>query len=191
MARLSFKPALTLKGRRFKWLGGFTGKPFHPPLTDITIGAYTIAPIFDVVAYLFQNKSWTGDLYRAAGLVFLIGAVSSVATTLTGFNDWLMTQKGTQIRRMANAHAWTMIVMTLVVAANLWTRFVSESGATYPSVTVLALSLGILLLSVVGGTIGGSMVYDFGMNVEIADQQHHVYQVSEVDVIHPHDKPRT
>ena len=39
MRTFSFRPALTLKGRKFKGLRGFAGKPFHPPLTDIPVGA--------------------------------------------------------------------------------------------------------------------------------------------------------
>jgi hypothetical protein len=35
MARLfSIRPAMSLKGRRFKGLRGWSGKPLHPPLTD-------------------------------------------------------------------------------------------------------------------------------------------------------------
>ena len=44
MARLySIRPTLSLKGRRSQGLRGFSGKPFHPPLTDIPVGAYIIA----------------------------------------------------------------------------------------------------------------------------------------------------
>ena len=38
--RLTFRPALTLKGRKFFGpLRGWAGKPVHPPLTDIPIAA--------------------------------------------------------------------------------------------------------------------------------------------------------
>ena len=40
MARLySIRPTWSLKGRRSQGLRGFSGKPFHPPLTDFPIGA--------------------------------------------------------------------------------------------------------------------------------------------------------
>ena len=42
--RLTFRPALTLKGRKFFGpLRGWAGKPVHPPLADIPIAAYEIA----------------------------------------------------------------------------------------------------------------------------------------------------
>ena len=189
MRRFSFRPPLEISGRKFKGLRGFAGKPFHPPLTDVTVGAYTIAPVLDIVSYLFHDSDWAPDVHRAAAMVLLAGAVSSLATVATGFADWLNTQKGTQIRRIANAHALTMIAMTLFVVANVYYKFV-QGGGHYgnPDLVGTILSLIVLALVTIGGTIGGSMTYDFGFNVEIATD-HHVYHVSEDDIVHPHDKP--
>ena len=50
MKKFSFAPTLTLKGRKFKGPRGWSGKPSHPPLTDIPIAAYIIAAGFDVVS---------------------------------------------------------------------------------------------------------------------------------------------
>ena len=190
MRALSFRPAFDLRGRKFKGLRGLAGKPFHPPLTDVTVGAYTIASVLDIVSFVFRDSNWSPDSHKAAAIVLLVGAVSSLATVATGFADWFNTQKGTQIRRMANAHAWTMVVMTLFVVANLYYKFLAEGGEYYgkPNLVGTILSVIVLALVTAGGTIGGSMTYDFGFNVEIATD-HHVYRVSEHDIVHPHDEP--
>lgn len=190
MRRFSFQPGLEFRGRKFKGLRGFAGKPFHPPLTDVTVGAYTIAPILLILAFLFQNSSWAEDAQKAGAWVLLIGGISSTATVLTGFADWLNTQKGTQVRRMVNAHAWTMIVLSVVVLLALWYLFLAEGGEYFsePSVPMLILSLIILALVTLGGTIGGSLTYDWGFNVETA-KDHPVWHPSEQDIIHPHDAP--
>jgi uncharacterized membrane protein len=190
MRRFSFRPALEFRGRKFKGLRGFAGKPFHPPLTDVTVGAYTIGPILDIVSFLFKDSSWAQTVHVAAGYVILVGAISSLATVLTGFVDWLNTEKGTQIRRMANAHAWTMIVMTVFVLINLWYRNFAEGGEYYaePDLVGTLLSLAVIGLVTIGGTIGGSLTYDWGFNVETA-KDHPVWHPSESDVIHPHDAP--
>ena len=190
MRRFSFQPALDVRGRKFKGLRGLAGKPFHPPLTDVTVGAYTIGPILLIVAFLFQDSSWAGDAQKAGAWVLLIGGISSIATALTGYADWTNTQKGTQVRRMVNAHAWTMIVLSVVVVFSLWYIFRAEGGEyfTEPSGLTLVLSLIILALVTVGGTIGGSLTYDWGFNVETA-KDHPVWHPSETDVIHPHDVP--
>lgn len=48
MRRFSVRSAITLKGRAFKGLRGWAGKPFHPPLTDFPIPAYVLAAAFDI-----------------------------------------------------------------------------------------------------------------------------------------------
>lgn len=190
MRRFSFRPGLELRGRKFKGLRGFAGKPLHPPLTDITVGAYTIGPILDLVAFLFKEAAWSGDLLKAGGWVMLVGAISSLATSATGFADWLNTSRGTQVRRMVNAHAWTMITLSAVVLIDLWYRNFAEGGEYYtePDGVLAVLALVVLALVTIGGTLGGSLTYDWGFNVEIS-KDHPVYHPSEADVIHPHDEP--
>lgn len=188
MRRFSFRPTIEFRGRKFKGLRGFAGKPFHPPLTDVTVGAYTIAPLFLIVAFLFKDSSWAGDMQKAGAWVLLVGGISSVATALTGFADWLNTQKGTQVRRMANAHAWTMIVLTVIALFTLWYIFLANGGRHFSEPSGWAVALGLVILGLVslGGTMGGSLTYDWGFNVETA-KDHPVWHPSEQDIIHPHD----
>lgn len=188
MKRLSFRPGIHFRGRKFHGLRGFEGKPFHPPLTDIPIGAYIIAPLLDGAAYFGGAASWAPRVHDAAGYVYLVGAVFGVATALTGFADWLDTKKGTQIRRMANAHAWTMVLMTALVLVNLGYRYLIYPEPETNGV-LLGLAVLILGLDVLGGMIGGSMVYDFGFNVQTA-ADNPVYHPSERDILDPHDNSR-
>ena len=183
MRTFSFRPALTLKGRKFKGPRGFAGKPFHPPLTDIPVGAYLLAPSFDVISFLGSDQEWARDFYRAATFTIIGGAIVSVFAALTGFWDWkTSTEKGTQARRTANAHGWTMVTVTLLVLTDIALRlFVYEDHASTPGV-VLALSLVIAALTTLGGTIGGSLAYDYGFNVETAGDSP-VWHQSEVDVL--------
>jgi len=106
----------------------------------------------------------------------------SLFTALTGFLDWLDTEKGTQIRRMANAHASLMILMTMLVLVNLWYRY-PNSPMAIADLRLVVLGIGIFGLAVLGGTIGGSMVYDYGFNVETSADSP-VWHPSEEDVLH-------
>src|SRR2546421_9223992 len=81
---------------------GLPGHPIHPPLTDATIGAYTLATAAAVVQVVGLTT------HRAAfawwlGLVG--GAIFSSVTVLTGLADWLTIESGTPLKRTANAHA--------------------------------------------------------------------------------------
>ena len=64
MRRFSFRPALTLRGRTFKGLRGWAGKPLHPPLTDIPVGAYMLAATFDLISFVAgDDQPWARDFY--------------------------------------------------------------------------------------------------------------------------------
>ncbi|HEU5305681.1 MAG TPA: DUF2231 domain-containing protein, partial [Acidimicrobiia bacterium] len=115
MRKYSVRPTFTLRGRTFKGLRGWSGKPTHPPLTDFPVAAYILAAVLDVIAMFGQDESWSRDFFRAGTYVFIGGAAVSVLAALTGFWDWLRsTEKGTQARRTANAHATAMIVVTVL-----------------------------------------------------------------------------
>src|SRR5512144_1284074 len=90
MARFSFRPPLTLRGRKFMGLRGFSGKPFHPPLTDVPVGAYVLAAAFDVLSWVGgSGHGWTREFYRSGTFVLIGGAIVSLGAALTGFMDWL------------------------------------------------------------------------------------------------------
>ena len=181
MRKFSFKPSITLKGREFRGLRGFAGKPFHPPLTDIPVTAYIFVAAFDLISFIWKDQPWAHDFYRAANFTLIGGAAASLLTALTGFWDWWKsTEPGNQARRTVNAHAWTMITVTVIVLVNLasrWFEFWDEK--TTPGLP-LVLSLVAAVLTVFGSTIGGELVYDYGFNVEMVGE---VWERSERDLM--------
>jgi uncharacterized membrane protein len=184
MRVFSFKPSLTLKGRKFKGARGFAGKPFHPPLTDIPVGAYILAPIFEIVSFLFKEQGWSKDMYHAATYVYIVGAAFSLLAAFTGFIDWLKsTEKGTQARRTANAHMAVMLVLTAIVILNIVLRVTVFLHDNYSSLLLVIFSIVIGLLVTIGGTLGGAMTYEYGFNVETAGDSP-VWHKSEEDVMH-------
>ena len=180
MARLfSVRPALSMRGRKFKGIRGFAGKPFHPPLTDIPVASYFIFPIFDLISFAAEDGSAASkDFFKAATYVLIAGLIVSVPTALTGFWDWLKsTPKHTQAWRTANTHMAIMLTVTALVVINLLIR----AGNDWTSLGLLILSLVIAGLVSLGAYYGGTMVYDYGFNVETSGD-HPVYHESEVDV---------
>ena len=88
MRFFTVKPVLTLKGRKFKGLRGWSGKPTHPPLTDIPIGAYVLGAVFDVLSLIGgEGHAWTEMLWHAGTFLFAAGVIVSVPTALTGLVD--------------------------------------------------------------------------------------------------------
>src|SRR5690349_12915702 len=109
MARFSFRPAFTLRGRSFQGARGWDGMPVHPPLVHFPIAAYVLAAVFDIIAAIGHGSGWGHDAFVAATFLMTAGLVVSVLTAVTGLLDWLTTEAGTQVRRTANAHALLMV----------------------------------------------------------------------------------
>ena len=92
-----------------------------------------------------------------------------------------------QARRTANTHAWTMITVTVLALIDIALRLNAYHTRTHPSVAILVLSLVVAALVSVGATFGGSLVFEYGFNVETAGDSP-VWHVSEQDVL-PGDHP--
>jgi uncharacterized membrane protein len=146
-----------------------------------------LAATFDIISYLGKNQTWARDFYRAGTFTIIGGAVVSVFAALTGFWDWRKsTEKGTQARRTATAHGWTMVTVTVLVLVDIGLRWFSYDYAAHTPGRVAVLTLVLALLTIVGGTLGGSLAYDYGFNVETAGDSP-VWHPSEADVF-PADK---
>src|SRR5919205_2402952 len=79
--------------------GTWLGHPLHPVLTDIPIGAWTLALLFDLI-YVFGHHGVTSRV--GANVAIVVGLVAAVATALTGYNDWADTFD--RERRVGLAH---------------------------------------------------------------------------------------
>ena len=142
-------------------LHGFPGHPSHPPLTDVTIGAYTFGTI---AAILSKAGVAEHALAQAWWLALIVGACSSLLTVGTGFLDWLQISSGTPLWRTATLHAVTNAAASvLFILAIVFGHDDYVQRAVHTS-SLIATIVGFVLLTV-GGTIGGSIVYVHGMRV--------------------------
>src|SRR3954470_17448049 len=184
MRRFSFGPALSMSGRKNKGLRGYAGKPFHPPLTDVPITAYLFAAAFDIlsIATHSSHTALAHQFFLAGTWTLLGGAAVSLLTALTGWADWhRSSEPGTQARRTINAHAITMITVTVIVLVDLIVRVTAYDDGHWTPAGIMILSVIAALLVTLGATLGGSLVYDYGFNVETAGD-HPVWHHNEVDV---------
>ncbi|MGH3443603.1 MAG: DUF2231 domain-containing protein, partial [Nitriliruptorales bacterium] len=153
-------------------------------LTDFPIAAYVLAAAFDLFAYLASDR-WelvAVDAYRAATWVLVAGFVVSLAAALTGFWDWwTSTPAGTQAWRTANWHMAVMLTVTVIVVVDIVLRL-GRYEAPAPSLAVTTLTVLAGLLVSYGATYGGSLVFDYGFNVENAKSTP-VWDESEEDLL--------
>lgn len=183
MRRFSIRPTLTLKGRTFKGLRGWSGKPLHPPLTDVPITAYVLAAAFDVTSAVGgTDRSWASELWHAGTFTFIAGATASLLAALTGLWDARKSSEaGTQARRTINTHATIMLTVTALALADIAWRLNTYNTEPITPTGIAVLSVAVALLVSVGATFGGSLVYEYGFNVETSGD-HPAWHKSETDV---------
>ena len=183
MRKFSVRPTLTLKGRKFKGLRGFAGKPFHPPLTDFPVVAFVFAAAFDVISAVGgRDHDYAYGFWHAGAYMLVGGLVVAVLAALTGFFDWLRSSKaGTQARRTANTHATIMMTVTALALVDTVLHLTGYHTHSYAPAPAVALSVVVALLVSWGATYGGSLVFDYGFNVETAADSA-VWHESETDV---------
>jgi uncharacterized membrane protein len=195
----SIRPGWSLKGRRFQGVRGFTGKPFHPPLTDFPIVCFSLAALFDLISYFSDSSDPKArDFFVAATFVMVAGYVVAIGTIITGFWDWwkgiprdrksgwLGRAKHTQVWRTINWHATVMVTAQVVTFVGLLLRIPNfEEGQTPALWLVLSLiGAGLVLF---GAGYGGALVFEYGFNVENVEEG---WKESEVDRF-PGQKPGT
>ena len=140
---------------------GTPGHPLHPPLTDATIGAYTVAIVFAVLEVVGLGERNPAYVWW---LALVLALVITGPTALAGVVDWLDLSRGTPLWRTATLHMASMLAATVFF---LLAAIFGHDGYTRGDVTggafVLTL-IGYGLLTA-GGWLGGTIVYVHGMRV--------------------------
>jgi uncharacterized membrane protein len=137
------------------------GKPLHPPLTDVSIGAYTAG-----VAMLVAGAAGFQEEQMAHGALIAIslGLIVALPTAITGLLDWLDIPKGTPARTTATIHLFVMLSATVLFAL---TWLAQRPGYNEDEIRTLGLVLGLVseAFLAVGGNIGGANVFVYGIRV--------------------------
>jgi uncharacterized membrane protein len=142
---------------------GPPGHPVHPPLTDVTIGALTLATLTVVLA-------WVGVLPHllvpTASVSLVVGLVLAVPTATTGLIDLLDLPPGSAVRTTGLIHMGAMVTALLAFLVLLLLLLGPGSDATdgVPGAAVVTSLVAFAFLTV-GGWIGGALVFGHGTRV--------------------------
>lgn len=140
--------------------------PFHPAITDWTIGGYTAMVAVDGL-YLATGER---GLLHAADFLLVGSFLTSLVSIVSGLTDWHETY-GDE-RRTGMLHGLLMVIATLGFIASLALRV---QGSLDVRATAIALSTGAWLVMLLSSYLGGELVFGFGTQVnrhawsEIAD----------------------
>jgi uncharacterized membrane protein len=140
---------------------GTPGHPLHPPLTDATIGTYTFATVAAVLSKVGVAEPEAAEAWTIA---VIVGLIFSVPTALTGFADWLQIARRTALWRTATAHMLAMLVATAFFLIAIGAGYGDGIDGVITDGALILTLVGFFVLTV-GGWLGGTVVFNYGMRV--------------------------
>jgi len=141
--------------------GTWLGHPLHPVLTDVPVGAWTVAAVLDVAEAAGNGRSWAPPARRADQAI-AVGVVGAVAAAVAGMTDWQHTAGSP--RRTGLVHAVLNSVALGMYAGSLALR----RRGRRPAGRGLALAgFGVMLAS---AYLGGRLVYHDRIGVDHAER---------------------
>jgi len=137
--------------------GTWLGHPLHPVLTDVVVGSWMLASLFDVMS--LNNGS--GRAEKAADTLTAVGTAAAVPTVLAGLADY------SAIRRPAAgaglAHALLNGISFTLYLLSLRARRAGQRNQG------VALSTGALGVATASAYLGGHLVFDQRVGINHSD----------------------
>ena len=128
--------------------------PLHPALTDVPIGSWTAAFVFDGLDLATDSRA----MKNAADASIAVGVVGGIGAAVTGLSDWRYLSGGS--RRMGVAHGLLNTIALLLSIASLVLRATGRRRAGR-----LAFMTG-YSLSGMAAHIGGELSYHYALRVD-------------------------
>lgn len=145
-------------GQKFRELlhGTWLHEPLHAVMTDVPVGSWTAAVVFDAIGALGGSHS----LDKAADALVILGLLGAGGAAITGMNDWAEI-KGEAPRKIGAVHAMLNVVATGLFLGSWWARRDRSTRGT-------GRALGFLGFVVVSASahLGGNLIYEHGIGVE-------------------------
>jgi uncharacterized membrane protein len=123
--------------------------------------------IFDVLSVLVpSDETLARELYRAGTFTLIAGQAFVALAVLTGWWDRRRLRRGSEPRKVANAHGWTMLAMGAAAFGDIMIRRGVYPSAPHTPAAVLGLTVIVMALTILGGTLGGELVFDHAVGVD-------------------------
>ena len=136
--------------------GTWAGHPLHPALTDVPIGAWTLAIVLDLIALLFQLP----QLGLASSIAVGVGVAGALAAAAAGLMDWMDVDPPE--KAIGAFHATLNVSATLLFLASFLLRWFQHWQIGWGA---FALALAGYLLVMGGGYLGGILVFHLGVMI--------------------------
>lgn len=139
------------------------GHPLHPALVHFPVALWTASLAADGAALATGAAFWG----TAAWWSLVAGLAAAALAVVAGFVDYSLMPPKHPAFRAATAHMLTMSFSALCFLVSVLLRGGPESAAGFGALVCSGLGFLALLM---GGWLGGTLVYRFGVAVEPAER---------------------
>src|SRR5450631_4126136 len=139
--------------------GTWLGEPLHVVLTDVPVGAWTVAMVFDLLDLMLDRVEFASAADASIG----IGLVGAAGTAVTGMTDW--SDVDPPARRLGLIHGLLNLSGTALFATSLLLR---RRKSRRNGRIVSALGYAVIAYA---AHLGGKMVYEHRVGVDRTDGQ--------------------
>lgn len=138
--------------------GTWLGHPLHPVITDVPIGSWLLAALFDIVWLVSpSSNAWAA---RGAEVLVIVGVAGALGAIVTGSSDWSDTYG--RERTIGLIHGSLMILAAILYAVSFGLRYTVGSGESVSGAVLGFVGAAVFTL---GAFYGGEMVFTLGTNV--------------------------
>ena len=134
------------------------GHPVHPMIIVLPLGLLPASVFSDLVHHIIDDPMWGSVSFW----LMVAGVLSGLAAGVIGFMDWKVLPVGTKARRVGAIHGLTNVIAMVVFLASLLLRFGDPSR---PSPFATSVAVIGLFIAILGGWLGGELVFRLGVGV--------------------------
>ena len=135
--------------------GTWLGHPLHPALTDVPLGAWTVALMLDAM----EGMSGRRELREGADAAVALGLIGAVGAAITGLTDW--SESDDRGKRVGIVHGLLNVAAAGIYATSYVLRKRKSSRQTAVSLSMLGYALGM-----VSAYLGGHLVMGEQLGVD-------------------------
>lgn len=135
------------------------GHPVHPMVIVFPLGLLTTSVIFDIV-YLATGLARWADI---SFFVMAAGLIGGLLAAVFGLLNWLAIPAGTRAKTIGLMHGGSNVIAIVLFGAS-W--LIRRPNPDQPDVLAIVLAMLGLAVALLGGWLGGELVYRLRVSVD-------------------------
>lgn len=135
--------------------GTWLGHPLHPAITDVPLGAWTAALVFDAL----ESLSGRSELRAGADAAVALGLLGAVGSAVTGLTDW--SESDDRGKRVGAVHGLLNVAAAAMYATSYAMRKRKGSRQSAVALSMLGYAVGMA-----SAYLGGHLVFGEQLGVD-------------------------